>query len=47
MFPLAISAQQLTLTDAINIALKKNFDIEIANNNVAISKINNNIGIRF
>jgi outer membrane protein TolC len=45
LFPLAITAQQLTLKDAVNIALKKNFDIEIANNNVAISKINNNIGI--
>ncbi len=45
LFPLTISAQQLTLKDAINIALKKNFDIEIANNNVAISKINNNIGV--
>ena len=45
LFPYAISAQQLTLKDAINIALKKNFDIEIANSNVAISKINNNIGI--
>ncbi len=44
-FPLAISAQQLTLKDAINIALKKNFDIEIANSYVAISKINNNIGM--
>ncbi len=44
-FPLTISAQQLTLKDAINIALKKNFDIEIANYNLDISKINNNIGI--
>ncbi|MFY7965309.1 MAG: TolC family protein [Chitinophagaceae bacterium] len=45
LFPIAISAQQLFLRDAINIALKKNYDIEIANNNLAISKLNNNIGI--
>jgi outer membrane protein TolC len=45
LFPFAISAQQLTLRAAINIALKKSFDIEIANNNVSISKINNNIGV--
>lgn len=44
-FPSAISAQQLLLKDAINIALKKNYDIEIANNNVAISKLNNHIGM--
>ena len=45
LFPFAGSAQALTLKDAINIALKKNFDIKIANNNFSISKINNNIGI--
>ena len=44
LFPITTFAQQLTLKDAINIALKKNFDIEIANKNVEISKINNHIG---
>lgn len=42
--PLFAKAQQLSLTDAINIALKKNYDIEIARDNVNISKINNHIG---
>jgi outer membrane protein TolC len=44
LFPFAGSAQALTLKDAINIALKKNYDIEIAKDNVSISKINNHIG---
>lgn len=38
------NTQLLSLTDAINIALKKNFDIEIAKDNLAISKINNHMG---
>ncbi len=38
-------AQQLTLQDAINIALKKNFDIQIAKNVVEINKTNNDIGV--
>lgn len=42
--PVFAKAQQLSLTDAINIALKKNYDIEIARDNVNISKINNHIG---
>lgn len=42
--PVLVKAQQLSLTDAINIALKKNYDIEIARDNVNISKINNHIG---
>lgn len=38
-------AQQLNLEQAINIALKNNFDIQIAKNNVDVSVINNNIGM--
>lgn len=38
------NAQQLTLENAIAIALKKNFDIEIAKDNLNISTINNHIG---
>jgi outer membrane protein len=37
--------QILTLQQAINIALKNSLDIQIQRNNVAISKINNNIGV--
>lgn len=39
------NAQQLTLKDAINIALKNSYDIQIAKNNVQISSINNHISI--
>src|SRR6476620_10733120 len=39
------SAQQLTLQDAINIALKNSLDIEIARNNLQASNINNHIGV--
>ncbi len=39
------TAQQLTLQDAINITLKNSFDIQIAKNNVEVSKINNHIGV--
>lgn len=39
------SAQQLTLQDAVNLALKNSFDVEIAKNNETISSINNNIGV--
>lgn len=39
------SAQQLSLKDAINIALKNSYDIQIAKNNVEISSINNHISI--
>jgi outer membrane protein len=39
------SAQQLTLQDAINIALKNSLDIEIARNNLQVSNINNHIGV--
>ncbi|UAY53684.1 TolC family protein [Ferruginibacter albus] len=38
-------AQDMSLQDAINIALKNSFDIQIAKNNQQISTINNNIGI--
>lgn len=36
--------QPLQLNDAINIALKNSFDIEVAKNNVQINSINNNYG---
>ncbi len=36
---------KLTLQDAINIALKNSYDIQLAKNNVDITTINNNIGI--
>jgi outer membrane protein len=39
------SAQQLSLQDAINIALKNSLDIEIARNNLQVSNINNHIGV--
>ena len=39
------SAQQITLQDAINIALKNSFDIQIAKNVVEINKTNNHIGV--
>jgi outer membrane protein TolC len=46
VFILSAKGQQLlTLPDAINIALNKNFNIQIAKNNVDISRINNNIGV--
>lgn len=37
--------QPLTLTDAINTALKNSYDIQLAKNNLEISNINNNIGV--
>jgi len=39
------SAQQLTLQDAVNLALKNSFDVQIAINNEKIGSINNNIGV--
>jgi len=39
------NAQELTLQDAINLALKNSFDIQIAKNVVDANKINNNIGV--
>jgi outer membrane protein TolC len=41
----ALSAQQLTLSDAIAIALKNNYQIQIEKNNLKISTINNNKGV--
>lgn len=38
-------AQQLSLQDAINVALKNNFDIQLAKNNVEIANISNNYGV--
>ncbi len=38
-------SQSLSLQDAINIALKKNLDLQLLKNNIEISEINNNIGI--
>lgn len=37
--------QPLTLTDAINTALKNSYDIQLARNSLAISHINNHIGV--
>ena len=37
--------QPLRLNDAINIALKNSYDIEVARNNVQINSINNNYGV--
>jgi outer membrane protein TolC len=40
-----LAAQNLTLQDAISIALKNNLDIQVLKNNVEISNINNHIGV--
>ncbi|MBI1782211.1 MAG: TolC family protein, partial [Sphingobacteriales bacterium] len=39
------SSQNLSLQDAISIALKNNLDIQVLKNNVEISNINNHIGV--
>ena len=39
------SQQRLSLTDAINIALKNSYDIQLAKNFLEISSINNHIGV--
>lgn len=39
-----VLAQKLTIDDAISIALKNNFDIRVAKNDAAISKVNNTPG---
>lgn len=45
-FSLCISAQgKLTLPDAISIALKNSYNIQLAKDNVEIATINNNIGV--
>ncbi len=41
----SFAQQPLQLNDAINIALKNSYDIEVAKNNVRISSINNNYGV--
>lgn len=38
------SQQKITLTDAINIALKNSYDIQLAQNNIEISNISNSYG---
>lgn len=39
------SQQSLSLSDAVNIALKNSYDIQLAKNSLEISTINNNIGV--
>jgi len=39
-----IAQKKLTINDAINIALKNNFDILVAGNDVSIAKTNNSLG---
>jgi len=41
----SFAQQPLVLNDAINIALKNSYDIEVARNNVEINSINNNYGV--
>ncbi|MEL4383179.1 hypothetical protein, partial [Shewanella algae] len=41
----ATSQQVLTLPNAISIALKNSYDIQLAKDNLDIAAINNNIGI--
>ena len=41
----SFAQQPLQLSDAINIALKNSYDIEVAKNNVRINSINNNYGV--
>ncbi|MDB5232327.1 MAG: TolC family protein [Chitinophagaceae bacterium] len=46
LFAYNVKAQQpLSLQDAVNLALKKSLDLQIARNNIEISSINNNIGM--
>ncbi len=40
-----MAQQRLTLTEAVNLALKNSYDLELARNNIEISDINNNIGV--
>ncbi|MBL0883557.1 MAG: TolC family protein [Chitinophagaceae bacterium] len=42
---MALSQARLTLSDAINLALKNSLDIQLAKNNVEISNINNHPGV--
>ena len=41
----SIAQQKMTLTDAINMALKNSYDIQLAQNSLEISNINNSAGI--
>jgi len=41
----ARAQQKLTLVDAISIALKNSYDVELVRNQLAISNINNNPGV--
>ncbi len=41
----SIAQQKMTLTDAINMALKNSYDIQLAQNGLEISNINNSAGI--
>lgn len=41
----SFAQQPLQLNDAINIALKNSYDIEVAKNNLRINSINNNYGV--
>ena len=40
-----IAQQKMSLTDAINTALKNSYDIQLAKNNLEISSVNNYIGV--
>ena len=42
---MGVSQQKLSLTDAINTALKNSYDIQLVENNLAIAKNNNNYGV--
>jgi len=41
----SMAQQKLSLTDAINTALKNSYDIQLARNSVEIGNINNDLGI--
>lgn len=45
LFPMVLFAQNLTLHDAITIALKNSLDIQVVQNNVRASTINNDYGV--
>src|SRR5690242_11417997 len=45
MHVVCMSQQRLVLDQAVNIALKNSYDIEIARNNVTATEISNNYGV--
>ena len=45
LLPVLGSAQRLSLQDAINLTLKKNYEIQITKNSLDIATINNDLGI--